>query len=80
MNCRYRFGDVLLQLAVAVAVLAMSIRLGVVEHRGWFAIPAGMFLFSALGSYLNKKEREQEQVQAIRNKRQLDLGVPPDEV
>lgn len=79
MTCRYRFGDVILQIALCISVLAMSVRLGVQEHIAWFAIPAGMLLFSLLGSFLNSREREQEKIRAVRVKRQLDLGVPPDE-
>jgi hypothetical protein len=80
MNCRYRIGDVILQLAMAVAVLAISIRLGIEEHQAWFAIPGGLFLVSMLGSYLNSREREQDKIKASRAQRQIALGVPPDEV
>ena len=80
MNCRYRFGDVLFTLFICVAVIAMSIRLGVVEHKAWFAIPIGMFLVSSLGTYINMKERRQEEIQRIRERHQRSLGVPPDEI
>ena len=79
MNCNYRAGDALIQFCSFIVALALTIRLGIVEHMGWFVVSGVMSLVMASAAVLNQKSRNKEAIQAIRNQRQAALGVPIDE-
>ena len=80
MTCRYRIGDALAVAVMLLVVFALTIRLGVVEHAGWFTASGSMLISMIVGTYLNSKERNREVVREVRAQRQISLGVPPDEV
>jgi len=79
MNCNYRAGDALVQFCSFITVAALTIRLGVVEHWGWFIVSGVLLLVLTSAAVLNQRSRNKETLQAIRNQRQAALGVPIDE-
>lgn len=79
MNCRYKIGDVLLGLCVWLGVIAVMVNNALQHHVAWWFGVVALCSAFITGAVLNSNERKREAIQAIRQQRQMALGVPPDE-
>jgi UPF0716 family protein affecting phage T7 exclusion len=79
MTCKYKVGDALLSIAMWLSLLAIFTVAAIEHHWGWW-LPGGLLLLTFLtGVVMNSKERRREEIQVVRQQRQMALGVPPDE-
>ena len=83
--CRYRVGDLLLNLSNFISVLALAALVLITVPDLWMKAVAGVVLLISpgsmlLGAALNKRERDAEALQNYRDTYQISLGVPPEEL
>jgi len=81
MDCRYRVGDALTQAVLYILFTLFCFYIFVLSDRYEF-LGAGIVLTASmlLGAFLNKREREESAVRKVRELKQLQLGVPPEEM